>query len=133
MIRPDVLQAFPGLFGTKRVNGRDLDVDETITRLTREIDPAIAEALSARRATLQAPAPVAEKYAWPRWEESFEDPVSGKRWTFRQIVQGLVDNFQGRESPWRWRLNDEVAIPEHVHPSRNPGLELTGPSTARRP
>jgi malate synthase len=127
MIRQDILQAFPELFGRKRVNGRDLDVDDTITRLSREIEPAIAEALAARRAILQSPAPVAEKYAWPRWDEAFEDPISGKRWTFRQIVQGLVDNFQGRDSPWRWRLNDEVAIPEHVHPSRNPGLELTGP------
>ncbi len=127
MIRQDILQAFPGLFGKQRVNGRELDVDETITRLSREIDPAIAAALAARRAILQSPAPVAEKYAWPRWDESFEDPISGRTWTFRQVVQGLVDNFQGRESPWRWRLNDEVAIPEHVHPSRNPGLELTGP------
>jgi malate synthase len=127
MIRQDILQAFPDLFGKKRVNGRDLDVDDTITRLSREIDPAIAQALAARRAILQSPSPVDEKYAWPRWDEAFEDPVSGKSWTFRQVVQGLVDNFQGRESPWRWRLNDEVAIPEHVHPSRNPGLELTGP------
>jgi malate synthase len=53
--------------------------------------------------------------------------VSGKPWTFRQIVQGLVDNFSGKDSPSRWRLNDETPIPDHVHPSRNPGLELTGP------
>ena len=42
-------------------------------------------------------------------------------------MTGLVDNFLGRESPWRWRLNDQVAIPAGVHPLRNPGLELTGP------
>jgi malate synthase len=127
MIRQDILQAFPDLFGRKVVNGQELDVDETIGRLSRELDPAIAQALAARRAILQSAAPVGQKYAWPRWDETFDDPISGKGWTFRQIVQGLVDNFQGRESPWRWRLNDEVAIPEHVHPSRNPGLELTGP------
>ncbi len=127
MIRQDILQAFPDLFGTKRVNERALDVDETITLLSREIDPAIAQALAARRSILQSPAQVDQKYAWPAWDETFEDPVSGKPWSFRQVVQGLVDNFQGRESPWRWRLNDEVAIPDHVHPSRNPGLELTGP------
>ncbi len=127
MIRPDILQAFPDLFGQKRVNGRDLDVDETITQLTRALDPAIGRALAARRAILQSPAPVAQKYAWPSWDESFEDPVSGTAWTFRQVVQGLVDNFQGRQSPWRWRLNDEVPIPAEVHPGRNPGLELTGP------
>jgi malate synthase len=127
MIRQDVLQQFPELFGTKRVNGRDLDVDDTITRLSREIDPAIAQALTARREILGSPAPVGQKYAWPRWDESFEDPVTGKSFTFRQIVQGLVDNFQGRETPLRWRLNDEVEIPAHVHPSRISGLELTGP------
>jgi len=127
MIRQDILQAFPDLFGQQRVNGRELDVDETISRLSRELDPAIAQALAARRAILQSPAAVGQKYAWPGWDETFEDPISGKDWTFRQIVQGLVDNFQGREGPWRWRLNDEVAIPEHVHPSGNPGLELTGP------
>jgi malate synthase len=127
MVRPDILQQFPELFGKKQVNGRQLDVDETITTLTRELRPAIAAALNARRELLASKSPVAEKYAWQDWDATFEDPVSGKPWTFRQIVQGLVDNFHGKESPWRWRLNDETPIPEHVHPSRNPGLELTGP------
>ena len=126
-VRPDVLKQFPTLFGRKAANGRELDVEEIIATLTRELSPSIVEALTSRRALLADPRPVAEKYAWPAGDETFEDPVSGTRWTFRQIVQGLVDNFQGRESPWRWRLNDEVPIPEHVHPSRNPGLELTGP------
>ena len=127
MIRADVLQQFPTIFGKQTVNGRVLDVDETITLLSREIEPAIAEALSARRAILAAPAPVSGKYAWPSWDESFQDPISGKPWTYRQIVQGLVDNFLGRETPWRWRMNDQVPIPDHVHPGKIAGLELTGP------
>lgn len=127
MIREDILQQFPELFGTKRVNGRDVKVEETITTLTRELWPAIAEALNARRAVLDNPQPVRTKYAWPKWEESFEDPVSGKPWTFRQIVQGMIDNFLDREGLSRWRLNDEVPIPADVHPLDNPGLELTGP------
>ncbi len=127
MVRPDILQQFPDLFGTKKVNGREVNVEETIASLTRELSPEIAAALSTRRALLESTAPVEEKYAWPRWDESFEDPVTGKRWTFHQIVEGLLDNAAGRESPWRWRLNDETPIPAHVHPSRNPGLELTGP------
>ena len=127
MIREDILEGFPELFGKKQVNGRELDVEQTIATLTRELRPEIAAALSARRELLRSPAPVAQKYAWPGWDEAFEDPVTGKRWTLRQIVQGTVDNFLGRDSAWRWRLNDEVPIPEHVHPSRNPGLELTGP------
>ena len=52
MIREDILQQFPELFGTKKVNGRDVNVEETIATLTRELRPAIAEALNARRALL---------------------------------------------------------------------------------
>ncbi len=127
MIREDILQKFPDLFGTKKVNGREINIEETIATLTRELDPEIAAALSARRALLRSPAPVSKKYAWPKWNDTFEDPVSGQPWTFRQIVQGLIDNVLGRDSAWRWRLNDEVPIPKDAHPLTNPGLELTGP------
>jgi malate synthase len=129
MIRSDILQKFPDLFGSKTVNGKNVNVEETITTLTRELRPEIAAALTARRQILESPAPVREKYGWPRWEEKFEDPVGkkGGTWTYRQIVQGQIDNFLGRESEWRWRLNDEVPIPEDAHPLKNPGLELTGP------
>src|ERR1700690_33000 len=106
MIREDVLQQFPDLFGTKNVNGREVNVEETIATLTRELRPAIAEALSARRAMLETAEPVAKKYAWPAWEEAFQDPVTGSPWTFRQIVQGMIDNFLAREGEWRWRRTE---------------------------
>ena len=52
--------------------------------------------------------------------------MSGKPWTFRQIIQGLVDNFLGRDSEWRWRLNDETPI--RARPSvAEPGPRATGP------
>src|SRR3954452_16587006 len=127
MIREDILQTFPDLFGNKQVNGRELNVEETITALTRELRPAIATALNVRREILSSPRPVREKYGWPKWDEKIDDPVSGKPWTFRQIVEGMIDNFVGRETPHRWRLNDEVPIPKDAHPLNNPGLELTGP------
>jgi malate synthase len=127
MIRQDILQTFPELFGNKKVNGRDVNVEQTIATLTRELRPAIAEVLSARRALLLSPAPVAEKYAWPKWSDKFDDPVSGRPWTFRQIVEGMIDNFLDRESQWRWRLNDEVPVPRDADPLTNAGLELTGP------
>jgi len=127
MILEDILRQFPELFGSKKVNGRDVNVEETIATLTRELRPAIAEVLNARRTLLETAEPVRKKYAWPTWEETFEDPVTGHSWTFRQIVQGMIDNFLDGESEWRWRLNDEVDIPADVHPLQNPGLELTGP------
>jgi malate synthase len=127
VIRKDILERFPELFGTKTLNGREIHVEQAIATLTRELGPAIAAALTARWALLQSPAPVGEKYAWPKWDDAFEDPVTGQFWTFRQIVQGLIDNVLGRDTEWRWRLNDEVPIPADAHPLRNPGLELTGP------
>jgi malate synthase len=127
MIREDILQSFPNLFGSKTANGKQVNVEDAIASLTRKLRPEIASALTARRQMLESPAPVREKYAWPKWEQKFEDPISGKSWTWRQITQGLIDNFLGQESPWRWRLNDEVPIPADAHPLRNAGLELTGP------
>jgi malate synthase len=116
------------LFGTKMVKGREINIQETIATLTREPGPDIAAALTARRALLQSAAPVREKYAWLKWDETFEDPpVTGQPWTFRKIVQGMIDNFLGKESEWCWRLNHEVPIPKDAHPLTNPGLELTGP------
>src|ERR1700758_5403163 len=102
MVREDILQQFPELFGTKKVDGRAVNVEDTIATLTRELRPAIAEALNARRAQLASSEPVRQRYAWPSWDERFNDPVSTQPWTFRQIVQGLVDNFLDRESEWRW-------------------------------
>ena len=126
-IREDILQGFPGLFGTKTIKGREVNVEQEIAALAQELHPEIAAALTARRALLRSPAPVREKYAWPKWDDTFEDPVTGQSRTYRQIVQGLIDNFLGRDSEWRWRLNDEVDIPKDAHPLTNPGLELTGP------
>jgi len=127
MIDEQVLRTFPELFGVRTINGRSIGVEETIAALTRELRPGIAAALAARRTILESPAPAREKYAWPGWGEGFDDPVTGARWTFHQIVQGLIDNALSRDTRWRWRLNDEVPIPADAHPSRNPGLELTGP------
>jgi len=127
IIREDILQKFPDLFGTKNVNGREVNIERTIATVTQELRPEIAVALTARRMLLESPVQVREKYAWPKWDDTFEDPVTGQFWTFRQIVQGLIDNILSRDSKWRWRLNDDVPIPKDAHPLTNPGLELTGP------
>jgi malate synthase len=126
-IREDILQSFPELFGTKTINGRKVNVEEEIAALAQELHPEIAAALIARRKLLSSSAPVREKYGWPKWDDTFEDPVTGKLWTYGQIIQGLIDNFLDQDSEYRWRLNDEVDIPQDAHPLTNPGLELTGP------
>jgi hypothetical protein len=37
MIREDILQKFRDLFKTKRINGREVNVEQTIAALTREL------------------------------------------------------------------------------------------------
>src|SRR5437879_13597443 len=91
MIREDILQKFPDLFGTKKVNGREVNMEQTIAAITRELDSEIAAGLTARRALLHSPAPVSKKYAWPKWDDTFEDPASGQSWTFPLAVQRLLD------------------------------------------
>ena len=127
MTREDILEKFPELFGKKRVNGREVDVEQTIATLTRELRAEIASALTSRRKMLSSPEAVPKRYGWPKWDDTFFDPVTNRSWTFHQVAQGLIDNFLGRESQWRWRLNEEAPIPEDAHPLMNPGLELTGP------
>ena len=44
MIREDILQKVPELFGTKTINGRKVNVEETMSTLARELGPDIAAA-----------------------------------------------------------------------------------------
>jgi malate synthase len=101
VIREDILQSFPGLFGTKTINDRRVNVEEEIAALARELHPEIAAVLTARQRLLRSQPPVREKYAWPKWDDTFEDPSTGQFWTYRQIVQGLIDNFLDRDSEYR--------------------------------
>ena len=66
MIREDILQQFPELFGTKSVNGREVNAEETIATLTRELRPAIGEALNARRVRSTVPSRCAANTAGRR-------------------------------------------------------------------
>jgi malate synthase len=76
VIREDILQNFPRLFGTKTVNGRKVNVEQEIAAIAKELHPEIAAALTARRTLLNSPETVREKYAWPKWDDTFEDPVT---------------------------------------------------------
>lgn len=127
VIREDVFTKFADLFGSRLVNSCSVNVQETIGTLSNELNSNIAFALAERRKLLESNTPVSKKFAFPSLEEKFQDVVSGQALTFRQILQGLIDNFLGRKTELAWRLNDEVPIPDDAHPLGNPGLELTGP------
>lgn len=121
-----VLEDYPELFGVKEVNGRRISVEELIEKIALVLGPEIDKVLEERRKWLEDDRPLSAKGAFPDWDAVFTD-ADGKRRTFREIVQGLIDNFLGRDTPLRWRLNENVPIPDDAHPLKNPGLEITGP------
>ncbi|MGC8994403.1 MAG: malate synthase [Pyrobaculum sp.] len=125
-INPAVLREYGELFGKKVVNGRVVVVEEFLEELVREFRGEIDRVIRARREWLSDPRPVREKAAFPRWDDKFTD-ADGNVKTFREIVQGLIDNFLGRDTPLRWGLNWNVPVPDDLHPLKNPGLEITGP------
>ncbi len=122
-----VAQKYSELFGEKTVNGRKLVVEDVIAQVYDEVKNLWEDVLKKRRELLDSPQKVREKYSIPKWDEVYEDPVTGEKRTYREIVQGLIDNFLGKDTPLAWRLNDLVPIPDYAHPLKNPGLEITGP------
>ncbi|MEM1598637.1 MAG: malate synthase, partial [Pyrobaculum sp.] len=121
-----VKQKYSDLLGEKIVNGKRVVVEELIEKLTKEIGPEVDKVVRARREWLEKKEPVRTKAAFPRWDDKFVDADGNVR-TFREIVQGLIDNLLGRDSPLRWGLNWNTPVPDDLHPLKNPGLEITGP------
>jgi len=126
-VSDDVAKVFTGLFGDKPINDRTVNVEQVIGILTQHLGSDIPLALAARRKLLDSKSPAREKYAFPKGDDTFSDADGNVR-TFNQIVQGMIDNFLGRRTKLAWRLNDEVPIPDDIHPLKDPGLQITGPS-----
>jgi malate synthase len=123
-VRADVLQKYSDLFGAKTVNGRQVNVEDLIARLTRATRADLASLLQARH---QLHARVAQKQG----QYDFLDPATqvsdpdGNRATVGDIRQGMLDGFFGRSTPKAWRVGATVPIPQDT---MRPGLEGTGPS-----
>jgi malate synthase len=122
----EIYQKYSDLFGDKIVNGRIVNVEKLIEELAIEFSEEIRRVISKRREWLESKQPVISKGSFPSFDEVFIDADGNKR-TFREIIQGIIDNFLGIQSELKWRLNENVPIPEHAHPLKNPGLEITGP------
>ncbi|MEM0472874.1 MAG: malate synthase [Sulfolobales archaeon] len=126
VINEDVLKRYSDLFGERVINGRRVSVEGLIEELAREFMPEIDAVIRARREWLDTKAPVSVKGSFPRWDDVFVD-ADGNRRSFREILQGLVDNILDRDSELRWGLNRNVPVPRDVDALANPGLEITGP------
>jgi malate synthase len=122
-VRDDIAQKHAGLFGAKSVNGRTLRVEELIAGLTRRFRDDFRCVLTARREFAQQVATGSARYGFLPASQTIED-ADGQTRTAGEIRQGMLDNLRGVDSPLRWRLNEEVPIPDEV---MRPGLQGTGP------
>jgi malate synthase len=125
-IPEEVYKNYNDLFGEKVINERIVSVEGLIEELATEFSDEIRRVISKRRKWLDSKEPVTYKGSFPSLDEVFVDADGNKR-TFREILQGMIDNFLGKKTELSWRLNENVPIPEDAHPLKNPGLEITGP------
>ena len=98
-----------------------------LATLTRELRPAIAEALNARRALLESTEPVRSKYALA--EVGGDVRRSGHGTSLDISPDRARHDRQLSRSRKRMALAAQrrSSHPADVHPLKNPGLELTGP------
>ncbi len=123
-VRPDIYEKHRSLFGEKTVNGRRIDVEELIARLTRDAKSEFRTLLSARHAFQEQVGRRERSYGFLAPDTKISD-ADGHTATVRDIRQGMLDGFFGRQTPHAWRLNASVPIPKDT---MTPGLEGTGPA-----
>ena len=123
-VRADILQKYSDLFGAKTIDGRRVNVEELIARLTRATRDQFASLMQARHQ-------LHDRIAHRQGQYDFLDPSTqvsdpdGNRATVADIRQGMLDGFFGRQTPKAWRVGANVPLPKDT---MNPGLEGTGPS-----
>ena len=123
-IRPDIYEKHPSLFGDQAVNGRRVNVEDLIERVTRATKDEFRTLLGARHAFQEQVGRRERSYGFLAPETKISD-ADGNTTTVRDIRQGMLDGFFGRKTPAAWRLNASVPIPKDT---TTPGLEGTGPA-----
>ena len=124
-VRDDIREQHAGLFGMKRVNGRDIDVEGLIAALLgdEEIGGKFPELLDTRRQFHEDVTAGKAKYQFANPREAVVD-ADGNTLTVAQIRQGMIDGFLGRATEAAWQLNPTTPIPDEL---MRPGLQGTGP------
>jgi malate synthase len=123
-IRRDIYEKHASLFGEKTVNGKKVNVEELITKLTRETSGEFRSLLGVRHAFQDQVGRHERTYTFLPPDTKISD-ADGHTATVRDIRQGMLDAFFGRKTPQAWRLNPSVPIPTDT---MRPGLEGTGPA-----
>src|SRR5215470_14643867 len=122
-VRPDILQAYPDLFGTKSVAGRSVNVEELIASLTRATRDQFHQLLHARHELQGRVASGQARFDFLDGNTVVSDP-DGNTAQVADIRQGMLDGFFGRRTDRSWRVAARRPIPADT---MRPGLEGTGP------
>ena len=121
VIRPDIAANYAEIFGTKSIDGRSVNVEDTIARLMEQTSDAFREILETRQA-FQARV-VRNEAAYDFVDGSvIVSDANGHSASVADIRQGMLDRFFGRATAAAWRVAPD--IPADV---TTPGLEGTGP------
>jgi malate synthase len=123
-VRKDIYEKHTSLFGDQKVNGRTVNVEKLIEQLTRDTKDDFRALLGARHAFQEQVGRRERSYGFLAPETKVSD-ADGHTTTVRDIRQGMLDGFFGRQTPAAWRLNPSVPIPKDT---MKPGLEGTGPA-----
>src|SRR5206468_9760828 len=105
------------------INGRVLEVGELIVSLTSALETEWDRLLAARRDFLSAVESGKAAYGFASLDLVVED-ADGNRKTAAEIRRGMIDNFLGKDTADRWRLNAGVPVPAALLRS---GLQGAGP------
>ncbi len=122
VIRPDIAANYAEIFGTKSIDGRSVNVEETIARLTEQTSGIFRQILEARQAFQARVVRNEATYDFVDGSVIISD-ANGHTASVADIRQGMLDRFFGRATAAAWRVSPD--IPKDV---TTPGLEGTGPS-----
>jgi hypothetical protein len=95
-VRADILQKYSDLFGTKTVNGRQVNVEDLIARLTRATRADVASLMQARHQLHNRVSHRQVQYEFLDPSTQLTDP-DGTRDRCRHR-QGMLDGFFGRKT-----------------------------------
>lgn len=115
-VRKDIRESVPEIFGDQMVNGKKLNAEDLIAKLTDTFFPTFEFLLKNRSALIQKIAQGEASYGWAKPDLPIED-ADGNKLTVQQIRQGLLEQ--------KWKCNATVPVPSVCH---KPGLQGTGPA-----
>ena len=103
VIRPDIAASHAEIFGPQSVNGRTINVEDTIALLTVQARGAFPEILEARIAFQDRVVRGEAAYDFLDGGVSISDP-DGHSASAADIRQGMLDSFFGRATAAAWRV-----------------------------